>query len=290
MKHHIHAALVAALVAGLITLLAPRHAETPAPVVTKQENAYERVMRTGTLRCGFIAWPPGFEVDANTKEVKGPTKEIFESIIKLTGWQAEFIEVPLGTVATELKNGRIDAMCADGPFTISTVKYVDYTSWAFYTPVFVYLRANESQFTDLRKLNDPAVEFVGIDGDLSVDLVTLRFPKAKIQTLSNMTDPAQMLLNVIDGKADAVILDPYTAEAFMRNNPGKIQSYDAEGPLAVYPLGFSVRWGEPELKAVLSRATEMAQNIGLLETRLDLYDPNRRIIYSPAAAYQIGGK
>jgi ABC-type amino acid transport substrate-binding protein len=289
LKHHLTAALTAAVIAVLVVSLWPHAAQTPATPPTK-ESAYERVMRTGILRCGFIAWPPGFEIDANTKEVKGPTKEIFESIIKLTGWQAEFIEVPLGTVATELKNGRIDAMCADGPFTVSTVKYVDYTSWAFYTPVFVYLRANEAKFTDLSKLNDPTAEFVGIDGDLSIDLVTLRFPKAKIQTLSNMTDPAQMLLNVVDGKADAVILDPYTAEAFMRNNPGKIQSYTAEGPLAVYPLGFSVRWGEPELKAVLSRATEMAQNIGLLETKLDLYDPNRRIIYAPATAYQLGAK
>lgn len=276
--------LITALFATLLafTPLAAHAAEAPA-----HESAYDRVMRTGTLRCGYIVWPPGFEKDANTGEVSGPGKELSEAIIRLAGWQAEFVEVTLGNVPLDLENGRIDAMCIDGPWTISNVRLVDYTSWVYYTPVFVYVRANETRFHTYRDMNNVESNFIGIDGDISVDLAALRFPQAKLQTLINLTDPAQMLLNVADGKADAVVLDPVTADSFMKNNPGKVRELKGNGPLAVYPVGMSVRRGEAQLQQTLSRATEMAINIGLVDDKLDLYDPTRRSIYAVSRPYQI---
>lgn len=260
----------------------------PAFAADQKESAYDRVMRTGVLHCGFIPWPPGFEVDPNTNVIKGPTKELFEAIIKLTGWKVEFVQVALGNNALDLNNGRIDAMCADGPWTITSVKFVDYTTWAAYTPVLAYVRANETRFKSYTDLNDANVTFVGIDGDISADLAALRFPRAKLKTLGSMTDPSQMTMDVSTGKEDVVILDPVTAEGFMKNNPGKIKGIQNAPALAVYPIGMSVKRGEDQLQQTLSRATEMAINIGLVDQKLDLYDPKRRIIYSPAKSYTAG--
>lgn len=251
-----------------------------------RESAYDRVMRTDVLRCGFVPWPPGFEVDPNTNEIKGASKEVFESIIKLTGWKVEFVQTTLGTAVLDMNNGRIDAMCSDGPWTITNIKLVDYTTPALYTPVFIYVRAEERRFHSYKDMNRADVRLVGIDGDISSDLATLRFPKAQLQTLINLTDPAQMMLNVADGKADAVILDPVTGENFMKNNPGRVKALDVQEPLAVYPVMMSVRRGESLLQQTLSRATEMAINIGLNDAKLDLYDPARKIIYSPARPYE----
>lgn len=259
---------------------------TTAHAAPDKESAFDRVMKTGTLRCGFVPWPPGFGIDVNTGAAKGPTKELFESIIELAGWEAEFVEVALGNAAMDLNTGRIDAMCADGPWTISAVRFVDYTSWALYSPIFVYVRADDSRFSSYKDLNVDGVTLVGIDGDISSDLAALRFPKATLRTLINLTDPAMMMLEVADGKADAVILDPVTAESFMKNNPDRMKDLDTGEPLAVYPAGFSVRRGEGALQQTLSRATEMAINIGLIDQKLDLYDPTRRTIYAPASAYK----
>jgi ABC-type amino acid transport substrate-binding protein len=256
-------------------------------LAAEKESAYERVMRTGVLRCGIVPWPPGAEVDPVTKEIRGPTKELFDSIIRLTGWKPEFVEIALGEVPLALKHGKIDAMCADGPWTITNIKVVDYTTWAAYSPVLVYVRANETRYKNYGDLDAQNVSFVGIDGDISSDLVALRFPKAILRTLINLTDPAQMMMEVADGKADAVILDPVTAESFMKNNPGKVTPFPEKEPLAVYPLGMSVRRGEARLQQTLSRATEMAINIGLVDRKLDLYDPTRRIVYSPLMPYRI---
>lgn len=263
---------------------------SPLYAADQKETAFERVMRTGTLRCGFVPWPPGFEVDPNSGEVKGLSKDLFEGIIGLTGWKVEFIEVALGNNALDLSNDRIDAMCADAPWTISSVKFVDYTTWAAYSPVLVYVRNDETRFKSYKDLDAQDVSFVGIDGDISSDLATLRFPKAKLRTLINLTDPAQMMLEVADGKADAVILDPITAENFMRNNQGRMKELAGVEPLAVYPVGFSVKRGESDLQQTLDRATEMAVNIGMIDQTLDLYDPERRTIYAPARTYRIPQK
>jgi len=251
-----------------------------------KESAYNRVMRTNTLRCGFVPWPPGFAVDPNTNEVSGPTKDLFKSIIKLTGWKPEFVQVALGTYILDLNNGRIDAMCSDGPWTITNIRLVDYTTPAMYSPILLYVRADDTRFDSYASLNHENVSFVGIDGDISSDLTALRFPKAKIRSLINLTDPAMMMREVADGKADAVILDPVTAEAFMENNPGEMKALPIDNVLAVYPVGMSVKRGEALLQQTLSRATEMAINIGLADTKIDLYDPMRKTIYSPARAYK----
>jgi ABC-type amino acid transport substrate-binding protein len=253
-----------------------------------RESVFDRVMRTGTLRCGFIPWPPGFDVDPNTGEVKGPTKELFESIIKLAGWKVEFVQSSLGNVPLELETGKFDAMCADGPWTITNVRLVDYTTPAIYSPIFVYVRESETRFKNYADMNVDGVSFVGIDGDISSDLAGLRFPKAKLRTLINMTDPAQMMMEVADGKADAVILDPVTAENYMKSNPGKMRQLADKNPLAVYPAMMSVKRGEDKLQQTLSRATEMAINIGLVDMKADLYDPTRRTIYVPAKGYMPG--
>jgi ABC-type amino acid transport substrate-binding protein len=253
---------------------------------SRSDNAaFERIVKTGTIRCGFIPWPPGFEIEPNTGEVKGPTKELFESILGLTGWNVEFIEVSLTTDILELNKGTIDAMCASGPWTITNVKHVDYTTPVAYSPVHVYLRKDESRFSSFEDLNRKNVTFAGIDGDISIDLAGHRFPKAKTRALINLTDPAQLLMELADGKADAVILDPVTAESFMKNNPGRIRQLDIGENLAVYPVGMAVRWGEYKLSQALSRASEMAINTGLVDRLLDLYDPDRVIVYNPDSYY-----
>lgn len=273
----------ALLTAVLLGLCAPALAAGDG--ARGEESVYERVMRTGTIRCGFIPWPPGFEIDPNTGAVKGPSKTLFESIIRLTGWDVEFVEVSLTNEILDLNNGKIDAMCSSGPWTITNVKFVDYTTPAVYSPILVYVRADESRFSSYKDLDSEEASLVGIDGDVSIDLARHRFPRAKIRSLINLTDPAMLMREVADGKADTVILDPVTAESFMTNNPGLMKQLPVQEPLAVYPVGMAVKWGEYALAQTLNRATEMAINIGLADDLIDLYDPDRHIMYSPGRPY-----
>ena len=45
--------------------------KTASQVEAKKETAYERVTRTGVLRCGYATWPPNVMKDPNTGKVSG---------------------------------------------------------------------------------------------------------------------------------------------------------------------------------------------------------------------------
>ena len=56
--------LSAAIAFGVVKLTAQHSSDTPV-----QESAYDRVLRTGELRCGYAFWPKVFMKDPQTGEV-----------------------------------------------------------------------------------------------------------------------------------------------------------------------------------------------------------------------------
>ena len=250
-----------------------------------KESAYDRVMRTSTLRCGYTPWPPFFSVDPNTGVMSGLSKDLSDNVATLLGLKMEYVQLVVGQQVQDLNSGKVDAVCGDGPWIISTVKYLDYTSSYFYVAVYAYGRANETRFSTLAGLNSKDATFVGIDGDISSDLVQSYFPQAKISTLSAVTDPSQMLLNVTTGKADAVITDPVTISVFEKNNPGKIKRLVGQ-PVAVYGGGFSVKKGETSLLSTLSQGVSAALNAGMADKALKKYDPDGTMFLPVATPYR----
>jgi polar amino acid transport system substrate-binding protein len=239
---------------------------------SERETVYDRVMRTGTLRCGYEPWPPYFSVDPNTKALTGVSKDLSDTAAKILGLKIDYVEVALGQQVQDMNNGKIDATCGDAPWVLTTLKYADYTKPYFYIPVFAYGRANEKRFAKPEDMNNPNVTFTMIDGDVSTDLAITNFPRAKLNSLGNLSDPSQMLLNVMTRKADVVIIDPVAVSVFAKNNPGKIKILFSH-PLAVYGGGFSVKKGETDLLNTLNGAVDAMINTGQAEHVLKKHDP-----------------
>jgi ABC-type amino acid transport substrate-binding protein len=252
----------------------------------KQETAYERVMRTGTIRCGYSPWPSYFDVDPNTKELTGMTKDLTDAIFKILDIKVEYVEYVFSNKVIDLQSGRLDAICGDGPWILTTLKQVDYTVPYYYSPVYVYGRSDEKRFAKPADMNDAGIVFVGIDSDLSTDLVQKNFPLAKLQTLPSTVDAGQMLLDVAGRKADLVLLDPGAATGFIKNNPGKVRQIFPK-PLAAYPGGFSVKKGEIDLLNMLNGGVQAALNLGTVDMILDKYDPEHKKILRISSGYQI---
>jgi len=268
-----------ALLLVLICLASSALAEAP------KETAYDRVMRTGVLRCGYIAWPPYFSLEPNTKTLSGISKDISDEAARILGLKIEYVDVANGGQVEDFNSGKIDAMCGDGPWVLSAIKYLDYSRPYFYVPVYAYGRADEKRFAAQDDLNRPEVTFTAIDGDLSTDLALAVFPKAKLASLGNISDPSQMLLNVSTRKADVVIVDPVTVADFAKNNPGKIKQLFAN-PVAVYGGGFSVKKGETALWTTLSQAVDAVINTGQVERALAKYDPAGTLFFPISRPYE----
>ncbi|MBI3442143.1 MAG: amino acid ABC transporter substrate-binding protein [Proteobacteria bacterium] len=277
-------ALVALMVSYLVVSGAGDRVSRPA-VAPRAETAYERVIRTGILRCGYSPWPPYFSLDPNSGVLSGLSKDLSDVAAKLMGIKLEYVQITNGQQVQDLNSGKIDAVCGDGPWVISTIKHIDYTRSYMYAAVYIYGRADETRFQTFDDLNRPNVTFTGIDGDLSSDLVESNFSQAKISTMASTTDPSQLMLNVTTGKADVTIIDPLAASLFIKNNHGKLKLLITQ-PVAVYGAGFSVRKGEASLLNTLNEAVNASINTGAAERVLKKYDPDGSLFLPVATPYR----
>jgi polar amino acid transport system substrate-binding protein len=275
MRNLLTTILVSLVIAIGVHVFWPKPAVVTSSSVTidakQEESLLERIQRTGAVRCGYTPWPPFWEVDANTNQSKGLTKELSDKFFQLAGWKPEYIAVAAGSEVSDLKTGKIDLMCGAGPWYIGTLKEINYTHPYYFAGVYVYGRDDETRFAAQADLNSGDAHFVGLDGDLSIDLVQRLFPQANIQTLTGLTDPAQMMLNVTTRKADLVIIDPITAESFNKNNDVKLKSLFPDQPIAVYGGGFSMRKGETELLETMNGMMDMMNAMNIPEQLIKRY-------------------
>lgn len=240
-------------------------APTLSYAASSDETAYERVIRTGTLRCGYITWPPFFEKDLKTGEAKGINADYVSAIAKSLDLKLEWTsEVPIGQSVEELRSGKIDAICAsEGPLMPSTTKFLSYSKAFAYFPFFFYAKDGDHRFdNNLNAANTKATRIALFDGDVSGAIVDSRFTKATRHPLPQTASPTQLYTDVAMGKADLMIDCDAGALPFQKANPKSIRKVKMEAPLAVIPNTFSVLRGPQgnDLLAMLNQAIENIQN------------------------------
>ncbi|MDR3425756.1 MAG: transporter substrate-binding domain-containing protein [Alphaproteobacteria bacterium] len=125
-----------ALVVALAALgkVYTNHAASQSQTAHK-ETAYERVIRTRTLRCGYALWPVVEDIDPTTKVLKGTAPDFANALAAKLDIKIKWVqEVIWGEQVEALNSGKIDAICApDGPFVYPTAALVDYAEPMAYT-------------------------------------------------------------------------------------------------------------------------------------------------------------
>lgn len=248
------------------------------------ESAYERVIRTGILRCGYTPWPLYFDLDPNTGILTGLSKELTDSIGAILDVKIEYVQTLAGDQVADLKNGKVDAVCGDGPYVLSTIKYLSYSTPYFYEGVFAYGRADDQRFQKLSDLNRASVKFIGMDGDWTPQILKEYFPQASMKTLGNLADASIMLENVANKKTDIALMDPLPVQAFNKTSPAKMKKLFPQ-VLYVYGVGFSVAKNEPQLLDTLNAAVLALGNSGKSERLLKKYDAQGNLFLPNAKPY-----
>jgi ABC-type amino acid transport substrate-binding protein len=238
------------------------------------ETAYDRVVKSGTLRCGYMLWPLWTEKDPNTGAMSGLVVDITSALTERLGLKLEWVEeVPFGQQVAALERGNIDAICtADAAFISGQARYVNYTRPFAYGALYVIVRSDDNRFKELSDLNDSRVIFSALDGNLSMSLAQEKFPQGKLLSLAQSADPSLVMLNVIDGKADAVINDPSTLKAMEKSHPGKLKLLD-DAPIATFGLSFTTAKGNYDLTQMLDQGFNILQTLGITNRVIDKYDP-----------------
>lgn len=238
------------------------------------QPAFDRVMKTQTLRCGYWNWAPLFSVDLKTGEKSGIFYEVTNYIGQSLGLKIEWTqEVGFSSFEQDLLTGKVDAVCAGVWPKAIRAKALEFSNPLFYIPLNIYVRADDHRFDGhVEKLNSLSVRFSGMEGIIQSDVPNEDFPNSKVITLSDTQSPSELFLMVETKKTDAFINDIFSAESYLKNNPGKLRALEIGRPIRYFGNTIGVAKGEQKLVNMINTALEEAQSAGVIEKIIRKYE------------------
>jgi len=285
--------VVVAAVSAVVTLatvqwIRPSSNPGGAASVAPYGKAYERVMRTNTLRCGFVPIANWFTKNPNTGEMGGIFKESTDVVGQKLGVKIDWIETTFATFPQDLIDGKIDAYCAGmwpNPLRAKQTLSGQPHSFSAYA---VYVRADDHRFDgkSLEQLNDPSVKIVTMDGEMGSQIYASQFAKASNVSLPQTSDISQIIENLITKKADVIFFEVAVAADFSSKNPNKIRELYPNKPLRLLPNTFAVAKGEQQLMEMLDVALVEARYEGAFEPILKKYEKRPGDFYRVARPFE----
>jgi ABC-type amino acid transport substrate-binding protein len=253
-----------------------------------QETAYQRVLRTGEIQCGYSVYAPYFTKDATTGQFGGIWHDLMEALGEHLGLKIVWAqEVGLGEIATALDSKRIDVYCGGLWTAGKRVRAVDFLKPSAFEPMLVYVRADDHRFdNDITGLNDPSIKFSSIDGEGGGLTAAEEFPKASLLSLPQMSNYSDMFIQVAEKKADAFLAAPSGVAAYMKNNPGVLRPLTAQ-PVKIMPVALAVRYGEGELRNMLNQAQDDVIYNGQMEKIIAKSEVNKGDFWRIGKPYDI---
>ncbi len=254
-------------------------------IVPKTETAYERVMRTGTLRCGYITTPPNIIKDSNTGNITGIVHDTVEAMAASLTLKVQWVEeVGFATMFEGLAANRYDAVCSTVVQNPSRARVADFVQPFYYLPFNIYMTQQAAANPpDLAAMNDTAFKFAALDGGVSDLFARADFPKATILSNPDLSSLSDLMMQVATKKADVVIMDAYTAAVFARNNPNSPMQVIR---YRVYPASMLVAKGEYDLKQTLDVALQTLLLTGQEQKIIGAYEKSPDIFLPAIKPYQ----
>jgi ABC-type amino acid transport substrate-binding protein len=266
-----------------------KYAATPTgpAAEAKKETAFERVMRTGTLKCGYVIYPGFIDRDPNTGKLSGRYYDFVEEVGKQIGVKIDWAEeVAISSGLEGLKTSRFDAMCVPYNAAPTRARIANFTAPVIHVPSFLYVRADDTRFdNNYKALNNPDIKFAQLDGEAGEILRRQSFPQSSVLALPSITDYSQILVNVELKKADVAIADAPVAETYIAQNPGKLKRV-AGPPVYMQAGGMSVTIGEEELKSLLNTTIFALSNSDFLDKTFIRNEIDRNTIFLPEKTWR----
>jgi ABC-type amino acid transport substrate-binding protein len=238
------------------------------------QPAYDRVMKTRTLRCAYSNLAAYFiTIDPGRNLAKGLVHDIVEEMGRILNLNIVWAEeMGPAQAASNLAAGREDAMCFPLWPSGADADRFDYTLPLDYMPVYAYVRADDTRFDgNLAKLGEEGVTIPVVENGIDKKIADEDFPKASQYRLASDTDSLHLLLAVTTKNADVVFSDPFTGDDFIRNNQNTLKQVANVPPVRVFPESFAVAKGETKLRDMLNVALAQMQNSGYIRATLDKY-------------------
>lgn len=240
----------------------------------EKESAYDRVMRTQTIRCVYAVGAPWISVDPNTGTRSGIMVDIMEEIGKALSMTIDWSggEVAWGELGTAVESGRGDVTCSGMWAAANRARATAFTRPLFYTPIEIWARADDHRFDNApERVNAPDVKIVVEDGDFNGVIAKSQFSKAQRISKPQLAGLEYYFLTLIDKKADVLLISNNYAQDFLNKRPGTIRKVPMPQPLRVYENVLGVNIREQELLSMVDAAVGDLLASGAMERIVKRY-------------------
>ncbi len=257
---------------------------------TVKESTFERVVRTGEIRCAYAVYEPPLFKDPNTGQLSGIFYDVMEEVGRRLNLKIKWVEeVGYGTIAEGFATDRYDAFCNTVWPTPERTRGASFTIPLYYSPVDVFVRADDHRFDgNISKLNDPSFIFAVKDGDVSDAFASQIFPKAKHASIPDMADTSQLLVDLAHNKADAAINSPELLYQFLNKNPGTLRNLTPDKPINAAANTIMIKPDQYQFKTMLDVTLQGLLNSGFIDAELQKYKSYNPIYLKNALPYEPG--
>jgi polar amino acid transport system substrate-binding protein len=257
----------------LITLSFPVMAEED-----KKESAFDRVMRTGVLRCGYYVFPPITNRDANTNDLSGFSVDMMNRLAERASLKIEWTEeVTFGNWVPAMQANRFDAVCTPMWPDLPQAKVVSFTHSLFFAgkyPAVLEKNPKINSKMTIKDLNNETFTFVAQEGNMTLNTTKSAVPNAKLYVLPAMADGGEYYQAIATKKADAVITDANGMGQWNANNPeNRMIFLDMSHPITLQQFPLVVKRGESDLLEFLNLAIDEMNNAGEIDKILKKWEP-----------------
>lgn len=222
-----------------LTLLLAIAACSPAPdsSAPAAQSVYDKVSASGTIRCGYVPYPPYFTKDANTGVLGGLMYDVMQEVGKRLNLKIDYTtEVGWGTVIDDLKNHKIDMACSYFWANSNRGRWTEFSQPVVFDRLWLYVRADDSRtWRDYSELNRDDLKASVIDGGAENKIMQIWFPKVRLVSLPELATQGEYYDTVALGKADFLAADENAAGLYMAANPGKLKRLEMPAPVHTFP-------------------------------------------------------
>jgi len=250
----------------------------------KAETVAERVLRTGTIRCGYNTWPRYLE-KVDDQKFTGFNYDLMMEIGKRLSLNIEWTEeAPWDAALTGITSGRYDMFCFPLYINAGRALATVFSTPIAYLPAYVFMRADDTRYdgTNLSKLNDPQFTMSFIEGDISGILANRLFPNAKKDALSQTQGAIMIIRDIAAKKSDFTVTEKSFVDDYNAKNSPKLKSVGS--PVFSNPFAYALP-NDLQFKSMIDSAIIELQQDGSIE---QIYKKNGYDTYVllPATPYR----
>lgn len=249
-----------------------------------KESTYDRVMRTGTIRCGYALWNPVLIKDIKTGNFSGFSYDLMNEVAKRLSLKIEWTEESgMDTILTGMSSGRYDMVCFPLYMNSIRAKVAYFSSPMYYSLLHVVTRADDHRFDkNFKVLNNPEYSIAVLEGEITALMARQRFPESKPYSIPQIQGYSFVLKDVDIGKADVTFSDSLTVSDYNKANGPKLKILSQ--PLSVnavaYPLPQDVNFKEM-FDATINETILDGWFENLLDTKYPEYKETIRLLNAP---------